>query len=124
MQALHLLALEPVSECTSDPNSYGFRRGRSTQDAEAQLFGLLSKQSSAEWILDADITGFLDRTSYCPLVYEVTSNKPGCSSNILILKPFLRPLQTRTASSSPRFTRCNTVCRVTPSRLVASCMTT
>jgi hypothetical protein len=123
-QALYLLGLEPVAECTSDPNSYGFRKGRSTHDARSQLFLSLSKQASAQWILDADVTGFLDRTSYCPLVYEVTSNKPGCSSNTLILKPFLRPLQTRTASSSPRFTRCNTVCRVTPSRLVASCMTT
>ena len=30
-------------------------------------------------------------TSWCPLVYEVGSNKPGCSSKTLILKPFLRP---------------------------------
>ena len=30
MQALYLLALEPVAESTSDPNSYGFRRNRST----------------------------------------------------------------------------------------------
>ena len=36
MQALHLLALEPVSECRADPNSYGFRKGRSTKDACAQ----------------------------------------------------------------------------------------
>ena len=25
MQALYLLALEPIAECTADPNSYGFR---------------------------------------------------------------------------------------------------
>ena len=43
------------------------------------------------FVLDADISKFLDRTSYCPLVYEVTSNRPGCSSKTLILKPFLRP---------------------------------
>ena len=35
MQALYLLALEPVSESTSDPNSYGFRINRSTADAMA-----------------------------------------------------------------------------------------
>jgi RNA-directed DNA polymerase len=75
MQALHLLALEPVSECTSDPNSYGFRRGRSTQDAEAQLFGLLSKQSSAEWILDADITGFFDNINHQWLLANVHMSK-------------------------------------------------
>ena len=31
MQALHLLALEPVVESQSDPNSYGFRRKRSEE---------------------------------------------------------------------------------------------
>jgi RNA-directed DNA polymerase len=33
MQALHLLALEPIAETTADPNSYGFRPKRSTADA-------------------------------------------------------------------------------------------
>ena len=33
MQALYLMALEPVTETTADPNSYGFRRYRSTADA-------------------------------------------------------------------------------------------
>src|SRR5215470_11988585 len=32
MQALYLLALDPVSESIADPNSYGFRKGRSTSD--------------------------------------------------------------------------------------------
>ena len=35
MQALYLLALEPVSESTSDPNSYGFRSNRSTADRKS-----------------------------------------------------------------------------------------
>ncbi|RPI27176.1 MAG: group II intron reverse transcriptase/maturase, partial [Chloroflexota bacterium] len=33
MQALYLLALDPISECLADPNSYGFRLKRSTADA-------------------------------------------------------------------------------------------
>src|SRR3989442_5110165 len=33
MQALYLLALDPVAETTADPNSYGFRPARSTADA-------------------------------------------------------------------------------------------
>ena len=44
----------------------------------------------------------------------------GCCSTILIRKPLRRPCRTNTASSSPRFTRCNTVCRETPSFIVAS----
>jgi RNA-directed DNA polymerase len=42
MQALHLLALEPVAETTADKNSYGFRPGRSTADAIGQSFLMLS----------------------------------------------------------------------------------
>ena len=39
MQALYLLALEPVAETTADLNSYGFRPERSTADAGEQAFG-------------------------------------------------------------------------------------
>src|SRR5215831_9203233 len=43
MQALHLLALDPISETTADHTSYGFRRERSTADAIEQCFTLLAK---------------------------------------------------------------------------------
>lgn len=46
MQALHLLALGPVAETTADPNSYGFRAGRSTADAIEKCFTLLSQKHS------------------------------------------------------------------------------
>lgn len=49
MQALYLLALEPVSETSGDRNSYGFRPMRSTADAIEQCFVNLSRKSSAEW---------------------------------------------------------------------------
>ena len=62
-QALHLLALDPVLESVSDPNSYGFRKNRSTADAMAQLFIKMSQQVSAQWVLDADIEGFFDNIS-------------------------------------------------------------
>jgi len=71
MQALYLLALEPVAECTSDPNSYGFRQRRSTHDARAQLFVSLSKRSSAGWVLDADISGFFDNINHDWLLRHV-----------------------------------------------------
>jgi RNA-directed DNA polymerase len=74
MQALYLLALEPVAECASDPNSYGFRQGRSTHDARAQLFVCLSKRVSAPWVLDADITGFFDNINHDWLLRHVHMN--------------------------------------------------
>jgi RNA-directed DNA polymerase len=75
MQALFLLALEPAAECHADPNSYGFRKGRSTHDARQQLFVCLSKKASAQWVLDADITGFFDNINHDWLLANVRMNK-------------------------------------------------
>ena len=57
MQALYLMALDPVAECLADPNSYGFRKGRSTHDAIEQCFTALAQRTSAEWVLEGDIKG-------------------------------------------------------------------
>ena len=75
MQALHLLALEPVAETTSDPNSYGFRPKRSTQDAMQQGYIVLARKCSAEWILEADIKACFDKISHDWLIKNVTMDK-------------------------------------------------
>ena len=64
MQALYLLALEPVAETTADRNSYGFRSQRSTADAREQCFKLLAQRKSAQWILEGDIKGCFDNISH------------------------------------------------------------
>jgi RNA-directed DNA polymerase len=64
MQALHLLALEPVSETLADRNSYGFRPYRSTADAIGQCFTVLAQKQSAQWILEGDIKACFDRISH------------------------------------------------------------
>ncbi len=43
MQALYLLALEPVSETTADTRSYGFRKKRKCMDAIQQCHNILRK---------------------------------------------------------------------------------
>jgi retron-type reverse transcriptase len=49
--------------------SYGFRPGRNPHQAlDALSVGLHRKR--VNWVLDADIRGFLDRVPYCPLVTE------------------------------------------------------
>jgi RNA-directed DNA polymerase len=50
-QALHLLALEPISETLADPNSYGFRPNRSTADAVDQCFKCLVRERPANYAL-------------------------------------------------------------------------
>jgi RNA-directed DNA polymerase len=75
MQALYLLALEPVSETTADSNSYGFRKGRSTADAREQCFCVLAKKTSAEWILEGDIKGCFDHISHDWLIDNIPMDK-------------------------------------------------
>ncbi len=75
MQALHLLGLEPVVESQSDPNSYGFRRNRSTADAMSQLFVCLSQKAAAPWVLEADIEGCFDYINHAWLVNHVRTDK-------------------------------------------------
>jgi len=75
MQALYLLALEPVSESTSDPNSYGFRLNRSTADAMSQIFVAMSQKGSARWVLEADIKGCFDHINHEWLENHVPMDK-------------------------------------------------
>jgi RNA-directed DNA polymerase len=75
MQALYLLALDPVAETTADPNSYGFRPGRSTADAIEQCFCALGKQQSPQWILEGDIKGCFDAISHEWLLAHIPMEK-------------------------------------------------
>jgi RNA-directed DNA polymerase len=75
MQALYLQALEPVSETTADPHSYGFRPKRSTADAVEQCFNALSQKSSARWVLEADIQGCFDNFSHDWLLANIPTDK-------------------------------------------------
>jgi RNA-directed DNA polymerase len=64
MQALYLLALEPIAETTADPNSYGFRKERNCADAIGQCFTVFKGSHSAEHILEADIKSCFDTISH------------------------------------------------------------
>ncbi|MGS2724940.1 group II intron reverse transcriptase/maturase [Porticoccus sp. GXU_MW_L64] len=64
MQALHLLALEPVSETLADANAYGFRPKRSAADAIEQCFIALSRKHSSRWVLEGDIKACFDKIGH------------------------------------------------------------
>lgn len=64
IQTLYKFSLEPIAETYADPNSYGFRIGRSTHDAIEQCFTDLNKGKSPEWILEGDIKGCFDHISH------------------------------------------------------------
>ncbi|MBD2628922.1 reverse transcriptase N-terminal domain-containing protein [Trichormus variabilis] len=61
-QAIIKNSLEPEWEALFEPNSYGFRPGRSCQDAIAQDFIRL-RNGVDTWVLEADIQGFFDWAS-------------------------------------------------------------
>ena len=67
-QALCLLALEPEWEARFEPNSYGFRPGRSCHDAIESIFVNLRNISEDKgfhkYILDADISKCFDKIDH------------------------------------------------------------
>jgi RNA-directed DNA polymerase len=66
LQALTVNALEPEWEARFESRSYGFRPGRSCQDAIQAIFvtarGVTCKR---QWVLDADLAAALDAWSHC-----------------------------------------------------------
>lgn len=74
-QALHLLALDPVAETTGDPNSYGFRKNRSTADAMEQIFTVLAQKDAAQWILEGDIKACFDELSHDWLEMHIPTDR-------------------------------------------------
>ncbi|EIC4366424.1 reverse transcriptase N-terminal domain-containing protein [Salmonella enterica] len=82
MQALYLLALEPVSETTADQRSFGFRSGRSTADAIEQCFKVLARRIAPKWILEGDIKGCFDNISHDWLLRHIPTDS-------MILKKWL-----------------------------------
>lgn len=71
-QAWVKLALEPEWEARFEPNSYGFRPGRSCHDAIEAIFNSVCKQ--AKWTLDADIAKCFDKIQHEPLLEKMETS--------------------------------------------------
>jgi RNA-directed DNA polymerase len=71
MQALYLLALDPVAETTGDPHSYGFRPARSPADALRQCHTIFAHVGGPRWALEGDIRRCFDELSHDWLVAHV-----------------------------------------------------
>lgn len=75
MQALYLLALQPVAETLADPHSYGFRPERCTADAIVYCHTLFSNKRGAEWVLEGDIKSCFDKISHDWLLAHIPIEK-------------------------------------------------
>ncbi len=71
LQGLVKLALEPEWEALFEPNSYGFRPGRSCQDAIGAIFLAINKK--AKYVLDADIAKCFDRINHEQLLRKLNT---------------------------------------------------
>lgn len=68
-QALVKLALEPEWEAKFEPNSYGFRPGRSCHDAIEAIYRQI--RLVPKWVLDADIAGCFDHINHTALLQKL-----------------------------------------------------
>ncbi len=92
MQVIVKNSLEPEWESQFEPNSYGFRIGRSTQDAIAQCFNNLVENPRGArhiWVLDADITGFFDNIAH-ESILKMIGTHPARESIFILVKSWLR----------------------------------
>ncbi|HEY9691533.1 MAG TPA: group II intron reverse transcriptase/maturase [Oculatellaceae cyanobacterium] len=71
LQALVKLALEPEWEARFEPNSYGFRPGRSCHDAVEAIFNAIKHK--AKYVLDADIAKCFDRINHRELLTKLNT---------------------------------------------------
>ncbi len=70
-QAIHKMAMEPEWDMQFSPNTYGFRPNRSTWDAISQVFQILCKRNSAQWIIEGDIKAFFDNVDHDKLLVKL-----------------------------------------------------
>ena len=83
MQTLYKFALEPIAEVTADPNSYGFRNGKSTQDAIQRCIEVLSEYQAHVWILEGDIKSCFDNIYHDWIMEHIPIDKE-------VLRKFLK----------------------------------
>ena len=72
-QALIKLALEPQWEAKLDPNMYGFRPGRSCQDAIEAIYRTICCQP--KYVLNVDIRGCFDNISHAAILKKCRAPK-------------------------------------------------
>lgn len=71
LQTLVKLALEPEWEAKFEPNSYGFRPGRSCHDAIGAIYIAINRKP--KFVLDADIASCFDKINHRALVDKINT---------------------------------------------------
>jgi RNA-directed DNA polymerase len=72
-QALIKIALEPEWEAIFEPNSYGFRPGRSCHDAIRAIADNINQSINGKYIYDADISKCFDKINHEALLQKLNT---------------------------------------------------
>lgn len=75
VQAVWVLAIDPINEVYSDKHNYGFRKGRSPIDAQEYLQTQLARPGASEYILEVDIKKCFDTISHQYILENIPVNK-------------------------------------------------
>ena len=70
-----VLVLEPIFEADLQPEQYAYRANRRAQDAVRHVHWLVTH--GHDEVVDADLSGYLEVSSYCPPVHEESANRLG-----------------------------------------------
>jgi retron-type reverse transcriptase len=73
-QTVVKLIIEPIIDPVFHPDSYGYRPGKSAQQAIAVT---RTRCWRYDWVVEFDIKAALETSSYCPHVHEMLSNRQG-----------------------------------------------
>ena len=96
LQALVKSGMEPEWEAYFEPNSYGFRPGRSTHDAIEAIYGSIKQKP--KYVLDANISKCFDQINHDALLGKIGRSphrrlvKEWLKSGVLDNKQFQAPL--------------------------------
>jgi RNA-directed DNA polymerase len=83
------LVLEPIFEADFYDSSYGYRPGRRTQDAVAEIVHFGNPPSNYEWVIEADIEACFDRIDHQAVMAEV-QRRVGDRRILDLIRAFLK----------------------------------
>lgn len=87
-QTVAKMYLEPLVDPKFHPDSYGYRPGKSALEA----VGVARQRCwRKNWVIDLDVKGFLDHSSYCSPFLESLSKSPGWEFMTLMRSPLRFP---------------------------------
>ncbi len=105
--------LVPIYETEFLGFSYGFRPGRGAHRAlDAVTVGIERRKVS--WVLDADIRGFLQLSSYCHPTDADRPNGPRSLHNSFLFSAFRHDSRNRPTAAAADLTHCNSPLRCMP----------